>query len=554
MWFLRILLICLCFVAGHHAARADNNTSIANGATTDLSLYSGCKTFLNTCGAAIMVPTAYQVTWDAIPYGFGTNQCAQQLPCYTGEPSGVNVALATSGATALASQTYHPDFAASRVIDGLRYFRSSWLEVNFATVETINTVNLIGLQDAAPVAPTLAMTFSVSGMVDFNLQYWTGTAWVNLPGGVVTGNNKVWYQLTFPDVTTNKIRVLVDGALGGAARIVEFEALRSSDAVNVALATNGGTVIPGNTRFGFDPAFSSARAIDGDRVGTSGHWYGEGGDGVAWYSNYKSGGYWTASTTASAQWVQVNFASSYSINRILVSFDHDSSALPTSKLTTANVCNNECVRDFVVQYWTGAAWQDISETSFTGNNRSIRDIAFSSVTTNRIRVYMTRAAVTGGYKIAQIKAYRASDGVDVAAASTGSTVSASTTYHSDFAASYTTDSVDYHPSSWIEVRFNATRTINEIDVFTQGSSGTNSVNLSRPTITSQATSNYIKDYEIQFWNGVTWQTIPGGVVSNNILLRRQFKFSNITTTSIRVIVFATNDGGVRITEIEAWTP
>jgi hypothetical protein len=47
---------------------------------------------------------------------------------------------------------------------------------------------------------------------------------VDLPGGNVTGNNLVWKQLTFAPVSTDRIRVLVNGALAGYSRIVEVEA------------------------------------------------------------------------------------------------------------------------------------------------------------------------------------------------------------------------------------------------------------------------------------------------------------------------------------------
>jgi hypothetical protein len=68
------------------------------------------------------------------------------------------------------------------------------------------------------------MTFIEDGITSFEVQYWTGDAWVTVPNGSVTGNNKVWRQFTFSPIATGKIRVLISNALNGHSRIVELEA------------------------------------------------------------------------------------------------------------------------------------------------------------------------------------------------------------------------------------------------------------------------------------------------------------------------------------------
>jgi hypothetical protein len=68
------------------------------------------------------------------------------------------------------------------------------------------------------------MTFSLYGLVDFQLQYWDGAQWVNVPGGTVSGNNLVWRQFTFGPVTTTAIRINVTNALNTWSRIAEIEA------------------------------------------------------------------------------------------------------------------------------------------------------------------------------------------------------------------------------------------------------------------------------------------------------------------------------------------
>jgi hypothetical protein len=57
------------------------------------------------------------------------------------------------------------------------------------------------------------------------VQYWSGSAWTDVPGGAVTNNNLVWRQFTFAPVTTTKIRVLVTATADGVwSRIAEVEA------------------------------------------------------------------------------------------------------------------------------------------------------------------------------------------------------------------------------------------------------------------------------------------------------------------------------------------
>jgi hypothetical protein len=92
--------------------------------------------------------------------------------------------------------------------------------------KTIDEINVFSMQDnySAPVEPTLAMTFGYWGLRAFEVQYWNGSAWVTVPGGSVTLNNKVWRQFLFTPITTTKIRVWITGALNGYSRVIEVEA------------------------------------------------------------------------------------------------------------------------------------------------------------------------------------------------------------------------------------------------------------------------------------------------------------------------------------------
>jgi len=67
-----------------------------------------------------------------------------------------------------------------------------------------------------------------AGILDFDVQYFDGAAWVTVPRGSVTGNDKAWSQFTFPAVTTTKIRVVVTNARNYYSRIVQLEAFGTS--------------------------------------------------------------------------------------------------------------------------------------------------------------------------------------------------------------------------------------------------------------------------------------------------------------------------------------
>ena len=157
-------------------------------------------------------------------------------------PAGrTNVALASNGGFAVASSTFSPSFPVSSVINGDRRGLSwgsgggwqdgtdgawpDWVEVQFTGPRTIEEIDVFTVQDTytAPGTPTLGMTFTKYGLQDFVVEYWTGSAWQPVPGGVVVNNTRVWRQFNFAPVTTSRIRVLVTRALASKSRLVEVE-------------------------------------------------------------------------------------------------------------------------------------------------------------------------------------------------------------------------------------------------------------------------------------------------------------------------------------------
>ena len=147
-----------------------------------------------------------------------------------------NVASAANGGTASASSELS---SPSVAIDGVKNWATTgawkdatpdsypdWLQVVFSGSKTINEIDVFAVTDdfTNPADPTESTTFSLYGITNFDVQYWTGSAWQTVPNGSITNNNKAITKITFTAITTTKIRVVVNAAQAGYSRIVELEA------------------------------------------------------------------------------------------------------------------------------------------------------------------------------------------------------------------------------------------------------------------------------------------------------------------------------------------
>jgi F5/8 type C domain len=155
-----------------------------------------------------------------------------------------NFALSANGSVASASSQYNSDFPTIAAINGDRYNlympdarynlwhsgvgapKPDWLQVDFNGSKSINEIDVVTMQDnfTSPVNPTETMPFQTYGLTAFEVQYWNGASWVTVPGGSVTGNDKVWRKFTFSPVTTSKVRVLISATADGYSRVMELEA------------------------------------------------------------------------------------------------------------------------------------------------------------------------------------------------------------------------------------------------------------------------------------------------------------------------------------------
>jgi len=174
-----------------------------------------------------------------------TSDTATVTVTVTGVAGVTNYALAVNGAFAMASSSHLSGlYPAAATIngdrtgntwgttnggwnDGTRGLYPDDLEVTFNVAKAISEIRVFTLQNNwnnNPGEPTAATLCTGEGILDFEVQTWNGTAWVTVPSGSVTGNDRAMRVVTFSPITTTKIRVRVTNSRNNWTRIVEVEA------------------------------------------------------------------------------------------------------------------------------------------------------------------------------------------------------------------------------------------------------------------------------------------------------------------------------------------
>jgi RHS repeat-associated protein len=326
-------------------------------------------------------------------------------------PTRTNVALAANGATATA-QNYTQDgvnpglhFQPSYANDGVRYLSpsgdqywrdehglSSWLQIDFNGARTIDEIDVGTVRDdyATQGDPATTQTFTAYGATSFEVQYLNGSTWTTVPGGAITGNNQVWRKVSFSALTTSAIRVRINAAVDGVARLDEVEAWGATGPVppakNVALASNGGVASAQNYTADYSGLhFQPSYANDGVRyMGPNGDHY--------WRDEH-----------GLPTWVQVDFSGAKVINEIDVITARDDYATQSDPGATQTFANYGTTA-FRVEYWSGSDWVAVPGGSFTGNSLVWRKVSFPAVTTTKLRVTVT-ATSDGVVRLMEVEAW-----------------------------------------------------------------------------------------------------------------------------------------------------
>jgi hypothetical protein len=93
------------------------------------------------------------------------------------------------------------------------------------------------------------------------------------------------------------------------------------------------------------------------------------------------------------------------------------------------------------------------------------------------------------------------------------------------------------------------QTIEEVDVFIVQDNYTAP---SEPTLDMTFTTYGVRDFIVEYWTGSGWQAVPGGTVTNNTNVWRQFNFPPVSTSRIRVFITNGLASNSRLTEIEVF--
>jgi hypothetical protein len=319
--------------------------------------------------------------------------------------SNLNVALASNGGVASASSTNGPGYLPATVIDNQRAGANwgagggwndatfgqfpDWLQVTFSSVRSIDRVVVYSVQDnyLTPVEPSDTMTFTLRGITDFTVQGFDGSKWVTLAS--VTGNQLVKRSVAFTPFTTDRIRINIVSANGnGWSRLTEVEAWSSSASLaaesNVALATNGGVASASSTN---GPGFLPATVIDNKRSG----------------AGWGAGGGWNDATLGVfPDWIQVNFAGTRTIDRVVVYSVQDNYLAPVEPTDTMTF-SLRGISDFNVQGFNGTAW--VTLATISGNRLVKRSVTFTPFSTDRIRVNIVGALGNNWSRVTEVEAW-----------------------------------------------------------------------------------------------------------------------------------------------------
>lgn len=515
-----------------------------------------------------------------------------------GGSTGVNVALRANGGVVSASSAYSANYPVSAINDGNRRGNTwgsgggwndatvngfpDWAQVTFNGTKVINRIDVFTLSDSylTDPAPTQTTRFSLYGITAFVVQYFDGSNWVTVPNGTVAGNDRVWRSFSFPAVSTDRVRVTVNSALYQYSRIVELEAWSTNATPNSApsVALTSPTSSTQVTLPATVPLAATASDTDGSVAKVEFY------AGATKLGERTSPPYtldWTptaqgaysitaiatdnagASTVSNAVAVTVNAGNQAPTVAITSPASGATLTAPATLVLTASAADTDgsVAR---VEFYNGTTklgqvtsapfslvWGPLPEGSYTVTAVAYDNVG-ASTTSSPVNVVVSPASSLPP--------------TNVALQSNGSTATASSSYSSNFgpagvingdrrASNWGSNAGwnDATPNSypdWLQVTFPGAKTISQINVVTLGDAFYSDV---EPTTATTFVYYGLTAFEVQYFDGQAWLTVPGGVVTGNNKVIRTFSFPPLTTDRIRVLVNSSLSQYSRLVEVEAWT-
>ncbi len=110
--------------------------------------------------------------------------------------------------------------------------------------------------------------------------------------------------------------------------------------------------------------------------------------------------------------------------------------------------------------------------------------------------------------------------------------------------SATTDGSD----TWLELDFGQPQSISQVEIYMlQNQYAT----CAAPDLTTTATSYGLRNFQVQYWTGESWELLPGGSISENIYAVVQVGFPALETQKVRIFIPKATDYA-RLVEVQVW--
>ncbi len=217
-----------------------------------------------------------------------------------------------------------------------------WIEVNLKDTFNISWLSFYTGYDGYNKPPT-----------DFELLYWDISTETWKSALTVTGNNDPEFHSSFPEVTTNKVKLNATSGVDNYFRLYEIEVLGIpyEDPVPYNVALNKPVITSSAHSSG---NYSGSKAVDGN-------------------NDFDNSSRWVSDGNGMPEWIEIDLEGSFVIDRMKIYIGDYNDEGPFS--------------DFDFQYWNGDSWTTIITKS--GNTNFNFENVFDKVTTSKVRMNIT---------------------------------------------------------------------------------------------------------------------------------------------------------------------
>ncbi|HET7604420.1 MAG TPA: discoidin domain-containing protein, partial [Gemmatimonadales bacterium] len=244
---------------------------------------------------------------------------------------------------------------------------SDTVTIDFGVTRPVEQVKLYFLDDSSGIVPPAS----------YALRWWHEGSWETIPSAQRQPSEPAGRRantVTFPRLSTAKLQLIVAHRPGMYTGLSEIEAWAHAQPPFAAPRQAPSNVAINPSGAGF-PKLSASFTAPGSHVESAN-------DGIIAYTRYSDNRWSARGTPNRSDWLQVDFGSTHRVSRAEIHFAGEGGGLAAP-------------RRFLLQYWKGTSWQDVSETRrlpVTPEPAAANITWFAPVETSRMRVVMEHAA------------------------------------------------------------------------------------------------------------------------------------------------------------------